>query len=91
LDELGSVRGIEPAIANVKCQKVPQPTGLNQELLAAAQVKSPDTLPLRKTHAATRKTVGQLIYICISICDSMLNYHLKMEYPLQAIFQKFTA
>ncbi|MBU4448227.1 MAG: IS1634 family transposase, partial [Proteobacteria bacterium] len=31
LDELGSVRGIELAIANVKCQKVPQPTGLNQK------------------------------------------------------------
>jgi len=58
LDELGSVRGIELAIANVKCQKVPQPTGLNQELLAAAQVKLPDTLPLRKTHVATRKKLS---------------------------------
>lgn len=55
LDELGSVRGIELAIANVTCQKVPQPTGVNQELLAAAQVKLPDTLPLRKIHVATRK------------------------------------
>jgi hypothetical protein len=58
LDELGSVRGIELAIANVKCQKVPQPTGLNQELLAAAQVKLPDTLPLRKTHVATRRKLS---------------------------------
>ena len=58
LDELGSVRGIELAIANVKCQKVPQPTGLNQELLAAAQVKLPDTLPLRKTQVATRKKLS---------------------------------
>lgn len=49
LDELGSVRGIELASAHVKCQKVPQPTGLNQALLAAAQVKLPDTLPLRKS------------------------------------------
>ena len=58
LEELGSVRGIELAIANVTCQKVPQPTGLNQELLAAAQVKLPDTLPLRKTHVATRKKLS---------------------------------
>jgi hypothetical protein len=58
LDELGSVRGIELAIANVKRQKVPQPTGLNQELLAAAQVKLPDTLPLRKIHVATRKKLS---------------------------------
>ena len=58
LDELGSVRGIELAIANVTCQKVPQPTGINQELLAAAQVKLPDTLPLRKIHAATRKKLA---------------------------------
>jgi hypothetical protein len=53
------VRGIELAIANVKRQKVPQPTGLNQELLAAAQVKLPDTLPLRKTHVATRKKLSR--------------------------------
>ena len=58
LDELGSVRGIELAIANLKCRKVPQPTGLNQELLAAAQVKLPDTLPLRKTQVATRKKLS---------------------------------
>jgi hypothetical protein len=58
LDELGSVRGIELAFAKVICQKVPQPTGVNQELLAAAQVKLPDTLPLRKTHVATRKKLS---------------------------------
>lgn len=58
LDELGSVRGVELAIANVTCQKVPQPTGRTQELLAAAQVTLPDTLPLRKTHVATRKKLS---------------------------------
>ena len=47
LDELGSVRGIELAIASLKCQKVPQPTGLNQELLAAAQIKLPAIPPGR--------------------------------------------
>jgi len=58
LDELGSVRGVELAIANVNCQKIPQATGLNQELLAAAQVKLPDTLPRRRIHVATRKKLS---------------------------------
>jgi hypothetical protein len=35
-----------------------QPTGINQELLAAPQVKLPDTLPLRKIHVATRKKLA---------------------------------
>jgi transposase len=55
IDELGSLRGIEMTIRGATCQKVPEPTGLNKELLDAANIKLPSALPLRKVHVATRK------------------------------------
>ena len=55
IDELGSLRGSILQIGKTSCQKVPQPTGVAQQLLDAAQVQLPDVLPLRKVEVATRK------------------------------------
>jgi transposase len=55
IDELGSLRGVEMTIGKCTCQKVPEPTELNKELLDAACIKLPSVLPLRKVHVATRK------------------------------------
>ena len=55
IDELGSLRGTELAIGQATCQKVPEPMGLNKQLLDAANIKLPEILPLRKVHVATRK------------------------------------
>jgi transposase len=55
IDELGSLRGVEITIGDVKCQKVPRPVGLSEKLLQAAGVRLPDVLPLRQIHVATRK------------------------------------
>jgi transposase len=55
IDELGSLRGVEMTIGKGTCQKVPDPTGLSEQLLEAARVKLPKALPLRKVHVATRK------------------------------------
>jgi transposase len=55
LDELGSLRGVEMTIGQGTCQKVPEPTGLNKDLLEAVHIKLPLALPLRKVHVATRK------------------------------------
>ena len=55
IDELGSLRGVEIALGEATCQKVPQPTGLSEQLLRAANIKLPEALPLRKVHVATRK------------------------------------
>jgi transposase len=55
IDELGSIRGIEITIEQATCQKVPEPTGLNKQLLDAAAIKLPEILPLREVHVATRK------------------------------------
>jgi hypothetical protein len=55
VDELGSLRGVEMGIGQGMCQKVPEPTGLNKQLIDAAQIRLPKVLPLRKVHVATRK------------------------------------
>lgn len=55
IDELGSLRGVEITLGPVTCQKVPQPTGLSQQLLRAADIELPAVLPLQKVHVATRK------------------------------------
>ena len=55
IDELGSLRGTVLSIGPTKCQKVPRPTGRNQQLLDAAQVELPEVLPLRQVEVATRK------------------------------------
>ena len=55
IDELGSLRGVEMTIGKGTCQKVPEPTDLNKQLLDAACIKLPTVLPLRKVHVATRK------------------------------------
>ena len=55
LDELGSLRGVEMGIGQGMCQKVPEPTGINKQLLDAARIKLPQVLPLRKVDVATRK------------------------------------
>ncbi len=55
IDELGSLRGVEISVGQVTCQKIPEVTGLNKQLLDAANIKLPDMLPLRKVHVATRK------------------------------------
>jgi len=55
IDELGSLRGVEIRIGQSTCQSVPEPTGLNKQLLDAASIKLPPALPLRKVHVATRK------------------------------------
>ena len=55
LDELGSLRGIEVGVGQASYQRVPEATGLSQQLLAAADIKLPKVLPLRKVHVATRK------------------------------------
>jgi transposase len=55
IDELGSVRGTEITIGQAACQKVPEPRGLNKQLLDAANIKLPEILLLREMHVATRK------------------------------------
>jgi transposase len=55
IDELGSLRGVEMTIGKGTCQKVPEPTDLNKQLLDAVRIKLPTVLPLRKVHVATRK------------------------------------
>ncbi len=55
LDELASLRAVEMQIENVVCQKIPEPTGLSEKLLDAANIKLPSVLPDRKLHVATRK------------------------------------
>jgi transposase len=55
IDELGSLRGVEITIGDVKCQKVPRPVGLSEKLLHDAGVRLPDVFPLRQIHVATRK------------------------------------
>lgn len=57
LDELGSLRGVEISLGQTRCQKVPRPTGLSEQLLRAADVELPSVLPLRKVAVATRKTL----------------------------------
>lgn len=55
IDELGSLRGVELALGQATCQKVPEPTGLTKQLLDTADIRLPEVLPLRKVHVATRK------------------------------------
>lgn len=55
IDELGSLRAVEISVGDVTCQKVPEPTELNKQLLDAARIKLPEVLPRRKVHVATRK------------------------------------
>ena len=55
IDELGSLRGVEFTIGQAACQKIPEPEGLNKQLLDAAKIKLPEVLPLRKINVATRK------------------------------------
>lgn len=55
LDELASLRAVEMQIENVVCQKIPEPTGLSEKLLDAANIKLPSVLPAIKLHVATRK------------------------------------
>jgi transposase len=57
IDELGSLRGIEMGSGQLSYQRVPEPTGLTQQLLAAADIILPKVLPLRKVHVASRKTL----------------------------------
>jgi len=64
IDELGSLRGIEVGAGQITYQRVPEPTGLTQQLLAAADIILPKVLPLRKVHVATReKLVSEQIWI----------------------------
>jgi transposase len=55
IDELSSMRGVEITIGQTTCQRVPEPRGLNKQLLDAANIKLPEILPLREVHVATRK------------------------------------
>jgi len=55
IDELGSLRGVDITIGNVVCQKIPQPVGLSEKLLHAANIRLPNVLPARKILVATRK------------------------------------
>lgn len=55
IDELASLRGVELAVGQAACQKVPEPSGLTKQLLEAADIRLPEVLPLRKVHVATRK------------------------------------
>jgi hypothetical protein len=55
IDELGSLRGIELAVGQATCQRIPEPTGLTKQLLDAAGITLPELLPLRRVHVATRK------------------------------------
>ena len=55
IDKMDSLRGIEITMGQVSYQKVPEPTGLNKQLLDAATIKLLDILPLREVHVATRK------------------------------------
>lgn len=55
IDELASLRGMELTIGQSAIQKVPEPAGLSKQLLAAAGIRLPEVLPLRKVHVATRK------------------------------------
>jgi len=55
IDELGSLRGVDLTIGQATCQLVPEPTGLNKQLLNAADIKLPGAIPLRKVNVATRK------------------------------------
>ena len=56
---MGSVRATEIEIANVKCQKVPEPNGLAKKLLDSAQVRLPRVAPAKKVHVATRKKIAK--------------------------------
>jgi hypothetical protein len=49
------MRGTEITIGQATCQKVPEPTDLNKQLLDAAAIKLPEILPLREVHVATRE------------------------------------
>lgn len=55
IDELGSLRGVELAVGQAACQRVPEPAGLTKKLLEAADIRLPQVLPLRRVHVATRK------------------------------------
>ena len=55
IDELGSLRGAIVRIGATSCQKVPQPMGVAQQLLDAAQVQLPAVLPVRTADVATRR------------------------------------
>ena len=55
IDELGSLKGVEIRTGQLAYQRVPEATGLNKQLLAAAYIQLPKVLPLRKVHVATRK------------------------------------
>jgi hypothetical protein len=55
IDELGSLKGVEMGAGPLAYQRVPEATGLNKQLLAAADIVLPKVLPLRKVHVATRK------------------------------------
>ncbi len=57
IDELGSLRAIEIALANTTCQKVPTPTELSKKLLDAAHVKLPSVLPARTVHVAAEEKI----------------------------------
>jgi hypothetical protein len=55
IDELGSLRSVDITIGNVICQKIPQPVGLSEKLLQAANIRLPDVIPSRNILVATRK------------------------------------
>ena len=55
IDEVGSLRGVEIALGNAACQKIPRPVGLAEKLLEAAAVRLPYILPTRRVVVATRK------------------------------------
>lgn len=55
IDELGSLKGVEMGVGPLAYQRVPEATGLNKQLLTAADIVLPKVLPLRKVHVATRK------------------------------------
>lgn len=58
IDELGSLRAVALTLDTARCLKVPQATGLAQQLLDAAGVRLPQALPARSTHVATRKPLA---------------------------------
>lgn len=59
LDELGSLRAVEMRLHGVSYQRIPQPTGLGAQLLAAIDVPLPEVLPARTVRVATRKKLPE--------------------------------
>jgi transposase len=55
IDELGSLRGVDIAIGEASCQRIPSSRGLSAKLIESLGINLPEVLPRRTTHVATRK------------------------------------